>query len=97
MDALALVPRTPQALPCAITERWVIQGGETDMPDKKSSAQEGARLARLKTALVAERRLLGLDIHSVLARAETLLGDTLCRTLPANDSIVMLSKEHPLN
>ena len=54
------------------------------------------RLAALKNAVLAEQYALGLDIQTVNARAQALLGKALCETPPAIDPIVVLASENEL-
>lgn len=63
------------------------------MPDTPPPVRESACLAALKTALMAEQKLLGLDVHSVHLRAEKLLRDALCEALAVSHSIAIPSKE----
>ena len=71
------------------------------MPDTKYPTQGRARLAALKTALMDEQQVLRLDPHTLRARADALLdeslsgpsGESMREDLPASSPDVALSEE----
>ena len=75
------------------------------MPDTKNSTQGSARLAALKTALMDERQVLGLDPGTARARTDALLGEShgepsgeafgesMGEVLPASSPDAALSRE----
>lgn len=66
------------------------------MPDTKLPIGNGARLAALKTALMAEQQVLALDTHTARERTDALLHATPHKTWPASVPSVVISKEQAL-
>ncbi|WP_156949897.1 hypothetical protein [Simplicispira psychrophila] len=66
------------------------------MSDTKFPLQESTCLTALKTALVAEQRVLDLAPHTARARTDTLLGATPSATWPASVSGVAISRAQAL-
>ena len=79
-----------------MAKRRQINDGEANRPDTPSPIRKSLRLAALKNAVLAEQYALGLDIQTVNARAQALLGKALCETPPAIDPIVVLASENEL-
>ena len=66
------------------------------MPEKKSPLQKSTCLASLKTALLAEQQILGLDSHITRVRTDILLNETAYKNLPASTPSIIPSKEQVL-
>lgn len=63
------------------------------MPETKSPIRESGHLAALKTALVAERRVLGLNAHIVRTRTDALLDEKQGEALSTHTPSAVTGKE----
>ena len=63
------------------------------MTDTKSPIRESGHLAALKTALVAEQRVLGLNTHIVRTRTDALLDEKQGEALSIHTPSAVTGKE----
>lgn len=66
------------------------------MSDTKSPIHESASLAALKTAIMAEQRMLQFDARTARLRTEALLDAPLYDSLPASAPLYDISMEREL-